>query len=185
MTAPRTPFKFLNSINSPDDLRQLKEQNLPDVAHEIRQHIIQSLNQCGGHFGANLCVVDSCNYRLQLLSPHGEIVRTVGRPGARFGELSSPSSVAHDPKRGGRPVVFSSRRALIIPNPNPSPSPPVDVSRTGERSRTCARWASDTRLDASGVDAPAAPRADGMGACVCVDVRARPGCTCGACLTPP
>ena len=61
-----------------------------------------------GWFGSNLCVVDSCNYRLQLWSPSGELLRTVGRPGARLGELSSPSGVAHDPKRGGRPVVFAS-----------------------------------------------------------------------------
>ena len=61
-----------------------------------------------GMWGSNLCVVDSCNYRLQLLAPDGTLLRTVGRPGARFGELSSPSSVAYDPKAGGRPVVYSS-----------------------------------------------------------------------------
>jgi hypothetical protein len=61
-----------------------------------------------GAWGSNVCVVDACNYRLQILSPDGTLLRTVGRPGARFGQLSSPSSVAHDPKRGGLPVVFSS-----------------------------------------------------------------------------
>ena len=62
-----------------------------------------------GHFGTNLCVVDSCNYRLQIIAPHdGSLLRTVGRPGARFGELASPSSVAFDPKRPGRPVVYCS-----------------------------------------------------------------------------
>ena len=65
-----------------------------------------------GAWGSNLCIVDSCNYRMQIVSPHdGALLRTVGRPGARFGELSSPSSIAHDPSstgRGGRPVVFAS-----------------------------------------------------------------------------
>ena len=61
-----------------------------------------------GWYGSNLCIVDSCNYRLAIMATSGECLRTVGRPGARLGELSSPSSVTHDPKRGGRPVVFSS-----------------------------------------------------------------------------
>ena len=62
-----------------------------------------------GMWGSNLCVVDACNYRLQIIAPlDGALVRTVGRPGAGLGELSSPSSIAHDPKRGGRPVVFAS-----------------------------------------------------------------------------
>ena len=61
-----------------------------------------------GAFGTNLCVVDSCNYRLQILSHDGTLLRTVGRPGSRLGELSSPSSIGHDPNRPGRPTVFSS-----------------------------------------------------------------------------
>lgn len=41
-----------------------------------------------GHFGSNLCVVDSCNYRLQLINPYdGTVIKSVGRPGARFGEV--------------------------------------------------------------------------------------------------
>ena len=64
-----------------------------------------------GSWGSALAVVDSCNYRLQIISPHdGKFLRTVGRPGARFAELSSPSSIAHDPRRNG-----CHRQALLAP----------------------------------------------------------------------
>ena len=60
-----------------------------------------------GHWGQYLCVVDSCNYRLQVMHPgDGTVVRELGRPGASWGELSSPSSVACDPTSGKR--IFTS-----------------------------------------------------------------------------
>jgi len=42
----------------------------------------------------NLLIVDSCNYRLKVLSVDGRVIRSIGRPGAQVGEISSPSSIA-------------------------------------------------------------------------------------------
>jgi 1-deoxy-D-xylulose-5-phosphate synthase len=53
-----TTYPLLSQINSPVDLRELAEQQLTDLATELRQHLIESLNQCGGHFGANLGSVE-------------------------------------------------------------------------------------------------------------------------------
>ena len=33
-----------------------------------------------GWYGSNLCIVDSCNYRLAIMATSGECLRTVGRP---------------------------------------------------------------------------------------------------------
>ena len=64
----------------------------------------------GTYGGTALCVVDSCNYRLVVMNPtDGAVLKVIGRPGARFGELSSPSGVACDLKTTpGRPRVFTS-----------------------------------------------------------------------------
>ena len=51
-------FPLLTQINSPADLRQLPEEDLPKLAVEMRDYLIQSLDQCGGHFGANLGTVE-------------------------------------------------------------------------------------------------------------------------------
>ena len=51
-------LELLNSIDSPSDLRELSPEQLPQVAKEIREHMVNSLDQCGGHFGAGLGAVE-------------------------------------------------------------------------------------------------------------------------------
>lgn len=53
-----THYPLLERILSPTDLRKLAEPELPIVADEMRQFIIDTLNKCGGHFGANLGTVE-------------------------------------------------------------------------------------------------------------------------------
>lgn len=53
-----TRFPLLSQINNPADLRQLPEDQLPAVAKELREFIIETLDQCGGHFAANLGAVE-------------------------------------------------------------------------------------------------------------------------------
>ncbi|HSN69323.1 MAG TPA: 1-deoxy-D-xylulose-5-phosphate synthase N-terminal domain-containing protein, partial [Thermoanaerobaculia bacterium] len=50
--------RLLDSINTPADLRKLDRAQLPQVAREIRQQIIEVVSQIGGHFGGNLGVVE-------------------------------------------------------------------------------------------------------------------------------
>ncbi len=52
------PGKLLASIDSPDDLRHLDRDQLPEVCNELRQFIIDSVSVYGGHFGASLGVVE-------------------------------------------------------------------------------------------------------------------------------
>src|SRR5438270_6046797 len=48
---------LLDQINSPADLRKLDRQQLPQLAQEIREQIIEVVSQIGGHFGGNLGIV--------------------------------------------------------------------------------------------------------------------------------
>lgn len=50
--------KLLKSISNPDDLKALGAQQLPELAEEIRQYLIQSVARTGGHLGPNLGVVE-------------------------------------------------------------------------------------------------------------------------------
>lgn len=45
-------------IQSPSQLRELPCARLPDLAHDLRQRLIQSVSQTGGHFSANLGTVE-------------------------------------------------------------------------------------------------------------------------------
>ncbi|KAB2638120.1 MAG: 1-deoxy-D-xylulose-5-phosphate synthase [Verrucomicrobia bacterium] len=49
---------LLNGINSPIDLRKLPEADLPLLSQEIREELIGSLSETGGHLGPNLGVVE-------------------------------------------------------------------------------------------------------------------------------
>lgn len=51
-------MRFLNEINSPADLRQLKVEDLQEVADEVRQYIIDTCSKIGGHTGASLGAVE-------------------------------------------------------------------------------------------------------------------------------
>lgn len=49
---------YLEKINSPSDLKKLKEENLPDLAQEIRKVLINVTEKNGGHLASNLGVVE-------------------------------------------------------------------------------------------------------------------------------
>jgi 1-deoxy-D-xylulose-5-phosphate synthase len=50
--------RLLDSIESPRDLRKLDRRQLPQVAQEIRDQIIDVVSRVGGHFGGNLGIVE-------------------------------------------------------------------------------------------------------------------------------
>jgi len=49
---------LLDSIELPQQLRLLERKQLEQVADELRQFIIYAAGQSGGHFGANLGVIE-------------------------------------------------------------------------------------------------------------------------------
>ena len=53
---PLTPL--LDQVPTPDKLRQLPPDALPELARELREYLLWSTGQTGGHFGAGLGVVE-------------------------------------------------------------------------------------------------------------------------------
>ncbi|MDO8465506.1 MAG: 1-deoxy-D-xylulose-5-phosphate synthase [Gallionella sp.] len=49
---------LLTSINFPDDLRKLNRAQLPQLAAELREFLIESVSKTGGHLSSNLGTVD-------------------------------------------------------------------------------------------------------------------------------
>lgn len=56
LTRPDTPL--LDTISSPADLKTLEPEQLLGLARELRQFLLYSVGQTGGHFGAGLGVVE-------------------------------------------------------------------------------------------------------------------------------
>lgn len=53
---PDTPL--LDQVPTPDKLRELPPEALPELAHELREYLLWCTGQTGGHFGAGLGVVE-------------------------------------------------------------------------------------------------------------------------------
>jgi 1-deoxy-D-xylulose-5-phosphate synthase len=75
-------MSLLDTITGPDDLRQLKPDQLPQLAEEVRQRLIEVVSQTGGHIGAGLGVVELTVALLYMFeSPRDKIVWDVGHQG--------------------------------------------------------------------------------------------------------
>src|SRR5947199_222465 len=71
--------RLLDRIQQPSDLHRLSDEELQQVAQEVREHIIDTVGEIGGHFGANLgaCEIAVALHSL-LDSPHDKILWDVG-----------------------------------------------------------------------------------------------------------
>jgi 1-deoxy-D-xylulose-5-phosphate synthase len=70
---------LLNRIDTPQDLHPLSDDELQAVAQEVREHIITTVGEIGGHFGANLgtCEIAVALHSL-LDSPRDKVLWDVG-----------------------------------------------------------------------------------------------------------
>ncbi len=75
MTAP----KLIDQIDGPADLKGLDDDQLVEVAQEVRELIIETIGEIGGHFGANLgaCEIAVAIHSL-LDSPRDKVLWDVG-----------------------------------------------------------------------------------------------------------
>ena len=70
---------LLSTIQSPADLKRLRREQLPQLAQEIRERLIECVSLTGGHIGASLGVVElSIALLYEFDSPRDKIVWDVG-----------------------------------------------------------------------------------------------------------
>ena len=73
---------LLDSIRGPDDVKRLSAEQLPLLAAELRQRLIDVVSHTGGHIGAGLGVVELTIALLYVFdSPRDRIVWDVGHQG--------------------------------------------------------------------------------------------------------
>ena len=75
-------YKYLYSIDSPEDLRKLDLKELKVVAAELREFLIDSISKIGGHLGASLGSVElTLALHYVFNTPVDQIVWDVGHQG--------------------------------------------------------------------------------------------------------
>ncbi len=107
-------YPHLARIAAPADLRRMPETELPAVADELRRFLIASVASSGGHFGANLGVVE-LTVALHYLfdTPEDRLVWDVGHQGyphkiltgraARITSIKQKDGLAPFPRRDESP----------------------------------------------------------------------------------
>ncbi|HWQ06216.1 MAG TPA: 1-deoxy-D-xylulose-5-phosphate synthase [Feifaniaceae bacterium] len=72
-------YPILDTINSPEDVKKLPEAQLPILAAQIRQYMIENVARCGGHLASSLGAVElTIAMHRAFSSPVDEIVFDVG-----------------------------------------------------------------------------------------------------------
>ena len=110
MMEQQTSYKLLNKIDSPDDLRKLPAEDLPEVCTELREKIIDELSRNPGHFGSSLGVVElTVALHYAFNTPYDCIVWDVGH-----------QAYGHKILTGRRDRFYTNRKLNGI-RPFPSP----------------------------------------------------------------
>jgi len=77
--APERNDMILKDIRSPDDLKKLPKDRLPELAEELRQIIIERVSTNGGHLASNLGVIElTIALHYVLNTPSDKIIWDVG-----------------------------------------------------------------------------------------------------------
>ena len=103
-------FDLLSHIKYPDDLRQLKLEQLPQVCDELRKDIVKELSVNPGHLASSLGVVEiTVALHYVFNTPHDRIVWDVGH-----------QAYGHKILTGRRDRFYTNRKLHgIMPFPSP------------------------------------------------------------------
>ncbi|MCC9137076.1 1-deoxy-D-xylulose-5-phosphate synthase [Pontibacter silvestris] len=105
------PGELLASINTPADLRKLKEEQLLQVCQELRQYIIDMVSIHGGHFGASLGVVElTTALHYVFNTPYDQLVWDVGHQAYGHKVLTGRRDVFHTNRKYGGISGFPKRK---------------------------------------------------------------------------
>lgn len=107
LPVPRT---LLEHIDSPDDLKKLSVDQLPDLCFELRDFIISQVAVHGGHFGASLGTVElTTALHYSLNTPHDLLVWDVGHQAYGHKILTGRKSQFHTNRKYGGISGFPKR----------------------------------------------------------------------------
>jgi 1-deoxy-D-xylulose-5-phosphate synthase len=108
-TSPDRPVRLLDAIDGPADLRDLDDAQLQQVAQEVRELIIDTIGEIGGHFGANLgaCEIAVAVHSL-LDSPRDKVLWDVGHQAYPHKVLTGRRDALHTIRTYGGLAPFCS-----------------------------------------------------------------------------
>jgi len=105
-----TRYPHLSRIDTPAELRQFDETELPAIAAELRAYLIESVGKSGGHFAAGLGVVELTTALHWLYqTPDDRIIWDVGHQSYPHKILTGRRDQIHTVKQSGGLAPFPKR----------------------------------------------------------------------------
>jgi 1-deoxy-D-xylulose-5-phosphate synthase len=106
---PAREPRLLDRIDGPADVQALSEEELCQLAQEVREHIIDTVGEIGGHFGANLGTCELAVALHSLLdSPRDKILWDVGHQAYPHKILTGRRAQLHTIRQYGGLAPFCS-----------------------------------------------------------------------------
>jgi len=107
---PADKYPLLATIDAPADLRRLPPGDLPAVAGELREFLIHTVSQMGGHFAAGLGTVElTVALHYVFDTPHDRLVWDVGHQAYPHKVLTGRRDRLHSIKLRGGLAPFPNR----------------------------------------------------------------------------
>lgn len=101
---------LLDTVGSPQDLRRLDKKQLPQVAAELREFLLDSIGKTGGHFASNLGAVElTIALHYVYDTPEDHLVWDVGHQSYPHKILTGRKNQMHTMRRYGGLAGFPKR----------------------------------------------------------------------------
>ena len=101
---------LLDTVGSPQDLRRLDKKQLPQVAAELREFLLDSIGKTGGHFASNLGAVElTVALHYVYHTPEDKLVWDVGHQSYPHKILTGRKNQMHTMRRYGGLAGFPKR----------------------------------------------------------------------------
>ena len=145
-------YRYLNTINSPSDLKALPREALPEVCAELRDFIVSELSHNPGHLGSSLGVIElTVALHYVFDTPYDRLVWDVGH-----------QAYAHKILTGRRDAFHTNRQfGGLAPFPTPAESE-YDTCVSGHASNSISvalgMQVADSLLPESGAEGSSAGR---------------------------
>ena len=130
---------LLSRIDRPQDLHALSEDELQTVAQEVRELLIDTVGEIGGHFGANLgtCEIAVAVHSL-LDSPKDKVLWDVGHQAYPHKILTGRRDQLHTIRQYGGLAPFCARFESEHDIMAPATLPRRSATPSASRKRCCA-----------------------------------------------
>lgn len=100
-------YRYLNTINSPKDLKALPRESLPEVCAELRDYIVSELSHNPGHLGSSLGVIElTVALHYVFDTPYDRLVWDVGHQAYAHKILTGRRDAFHTNRQFGGLAPF-------------------------------------------------------------------------------